>query len=111
MTSQTRCFIELSDLVGMQLECRKCGISLLASGDSLASLSSQHDVTMSKCPTCNHPWTVPNTYPTQMGFDTEVKKLLRDMEMVRSIEDKLGCKIRFELKGVASGDLASETKA
>jgi hypothetical protein len=103
VTSQTKHFIELSDIVGIQLECKnpKCSVSLLASGGSIETVSSQGDMTLSRCPTCNHPWTVPSSYPTQMGYDAEIKKLLRMMETIRSIEDKLGCLLRFEIKGDA----------
>jgi hypothetical protein len=100
MTSQTKRFIELSDLVGLQLECKnpKCGVSLLAGGETLLSLADQQNMTLSKCPTCETPWTVPTTYPIQMGYDTEVKKFLRMIETMRRIEDNLGCRIRFEIK-------------
>ncbi len=99
MTSHTKQFIELSDIVGLQLECKKCGISLLAGGETLtATLVESHNTTLSQCPTCNSPWTVPATIPTQMGYDTEVKKFLRLIEEIRRIEKHIGCRIRFEIK-------------
>ena len=100
MTTQTKRFIELSDIIGIQLECKnpKCRVSLLAGGETLVSLADPQNMTFSKCPTCDTPWTVPVTYPVQMGYDTEVKKFLRLMEMIRGIEEKLGCRIRFEIK-------------
>jgi hypothetical protein len=112
MTTQTKRFIELSDIIGLQLECKKCGISLLVGGETLtASLVDPHNMTLSKCPTCDTPWTVPDSYPTVMGYDTEVKKFLRMIELIRSIEEKLGCRIRFELKDDASLGRASGSKA
>ena len=99
MTTQTRHFIELSDILGIQLECKnpKCGISLLAQGETLLSLADPQNTTFSKCPTCETPWTVPDSYPIQMGYDTEIKKFLRMIEKMRNIEEQIGCRIRFEL--------------
>lgn len=113
VTTQTKRFIELSDIIGLQLECKnpKCGISLLAGGDTLTSLAGQHNETLSKCPTCDTPWTVPASYPIVMGYDTEVKKFLRMIEMMRTIEHNLGCRIRFELKDDVSLGRASDSKA
>jgi hypothetical protein len=112
MTHQTKHFIELSDIIGIQIECKSptCGISLLAGGETLTSLADAHNTTFTQCPTCNHPWTVPSTYPTQMGFDTEIKKLLRLLNQVRGFEDKLGCRLRFEVKDDISLDRASDSK-
>jgi hypothetical protein len=111
MTTQTKHFIELSDIVGIQLECRKCGISLLAGGETLISLAGKHDETLGKCPTCSNPWTIPSTYPTQMGYDTEIKNLLRLLESIRGFEDKLGCRLRFEIKETVSSARVSDSKA
>jgi hypothetical protein len=108
MTSQTKRFIEMSDIIGLQLECKKCGISLLASGQTLTTtLVDPHNMTLSQCPTCGTPWTVPASYPTQMGYDTEVKKFLRMIEAMRNIEEQIGCRIRFEIKDDAPSSSAS----
>lgn len=96
MTNQTKYFIELSDIVGIQLECKKCGISLLVGGDTLASIADPHNHTLGQCPTCRTPWTVPDLYPDR-GYDTEVKDFIRRLHKLRELEEKLGCKLRFEV--------------
>ena len=35
MTNQTRHFIEISDIIGVEFKCRKCGVSLLIEGAPL----------------------------------------------------------------------------
>jgi|GEM_PF-2050081 len=112
MTSQTKRFIELSDIVGLQLECKKCGISLLAGGATLTStLVDPNNVTLAHCPTCNYEWTVPSGFPPRMAYDTEVKKFLRMIETMRTVEESIGCRIRFEIKEDVSSAPASGSKA
>jgi hypothetical protein len=107
MTNQTKRFIELSDIIGLQLECKKCGVSLLAGGSTLtATLVDPNNVTLARCPTCNADWTVASGFP-RMAYDTEVKKFLRMIETMRSIEGNIGCRIRFEIKVEASSAPAS----
>lgn len=112
MTSQTKHFIELSDIVGIQLECKNpnCGVSLLVSGESVTSLSDRHNMTLAKCPSCGGNWTVDSgKNPVQMGFDTEIKDFLRMLERVRGFGEKLGCQLRFEIKeAVASGRVSND---
>jgi hypothetical protein len=103
MTSQTKRFIEFLDIIGIQVECKKCGISLLVSGDALTSLIDPHNSTLSICPTCANPWTIPNLYP-QRGFDTEVKDFIRKLGKMRELEEQLGCKLRFEIKDEVCGE-------
>lgn len=100
MTNQTKNFIELSDLIGIQLECKKetCGVSLLVSGAAILSLSDPNNMTLAKCPSCGAAWTVSDGYPTVVGFDTEVKKFLRMIDKLRGFEENIGCRIRFEIK-------------
>ena len=100
MTSQTKKFIEFSDIVGIQLECKyeTFGVSLLVSVDALVTLSDPNNTTLVKCPTCGGTWTVPGAHPVQMGYDTKVKEFVRMLAQMRNIEGNLGCSIRFELK-------------
>ncbi len=51
MTSQTKKFIELADLLGLRFQCNECKASLF--------LPLTKDVNASRlrsCPHCNHPW-------------------------------------------------------
>jgi hypothetical protein len=108
MTSQTKRFIEFPDIVGIQLECKKCGISLLVAGDALVTVIDPHNETLGQCPTCKHRWTALDLYP-ERGYDTEVKDFIRKLGRMRELEEKLGCKLRFEIKddGVSSSASAS----
>jgi len=42
MTTQTKKFIEIEDIVGIQIECKRCGVSLLVGGETMRSLSDAH---------------------------------------------------------------------
>ena len=98
MTSQTKKFIDLWDIVGVQLQCRKCNASLLVGGDTLRSIADAHNDALWKCPTCGNSWTIPQAYPGQMSLDTEVKKFLRMVESMQKIDEQLGFHLRFEIK-------------
>jgi hypothetical protein len=99
MTSLTKKFIEFQDVIGIQIECKKCGISLLVSGDTLRSMADQHSDALYECPTCHTGWTVKRDgAPVQMAYDTEVKKFIRMLDQMRAIEENLGCRLRFEIK-------------
>lgn len=97
MTSQTKKFIEIEDIVGIQIECNKCGLSLLVGGDTMRSVSDQHSDALYRCPSCHNGWTAPSDMPLG-SFDDEVKKFMRTLEKMRTINERLGCQIRFELK-------------
>jgi hypothetical protein len=113
MTSQTKHFVELSDIVGIQIECKHsdCGVSLLVHGESVASLADRHSTTLTKCPSCGGDWAGnQDKTPAQMGLDSEIKDFLRMVERIRSLEDKLGCQLRFEIKTNGASVHASSEK-
>jgi len=102
MTNQTKRFIELSDIIGLRLECRKCGCALLldlgpsrevATVDNLLIAANK---ILCSCPACDTPWT---TLPDgRLAFDSELKDFFRRMRQVRDIESKFGCTISLEIK-------------
>jgi hypothetical protein len=51
------------------------------------------------CPTCKHPWTLPDTYPANAAFDTHVKKFIRMLNETNKLQANLGCAMRFEIAG------------
>lgn len=105
MTTDTKKFIEFSDIVGLRLHCKnsKCGTSLLINDANIASLAEQHNLALSRCPLCGAGWTVPSrnegTYPgSNMTFDEGFKKFLRILLNMREFEKGLGCAVTFEIK-------------
>lgn len=101
MTSETKRFIGVPDIIALRLECRSCGCSLLidVSRDDgpVQNLVLKENYTLSKCPTCGHPWTT-----TQIGgasgWDSEIKDFLRKMRELKKAEEKFGCAIALEIK-------------
>jgi transposase-like protein len=110
MTTQTRKFIEIEDIIGIQIECKKCHASLLVSGDTMRSLTDQHNDALCRCPSCQNDWTA-LLGSTLSGYDDEVKKFMRTLEKMRNINERLGCEVRFELKDDAPLARASDSKA
>jgi hypothetical protein len=100
MTSQTKTFIELVDIIGLQIECKNCGVSLLINQKNLASLTDQHNSSLRACPTCASSWTQLDTYTppgTRAGFDSEIKAMVRAINQVKELQDKLGCSLTLEI--------------
>jgi hypothetical protein len=98
MTSQTRTFIEMSDIVALRLECKQCHCSLLITADTedktFSALVDKYNAVLSKCPTCGTAWT---QFNAPLGaFDHEIKEFFRAMAYLRKIEGNLGCKLPFE---------------
>jgi ribosomal protein S27E len=105
MTSQTKIFIELADIVGLRIECRKCGCSLLigveSENENIHNLLSPQNYLLAKCPTCDSEWTHFSHAAAAHGsasFDSDIKKLFRILSEVRKIESKLGCALTLEIK-------------
>jgi hypothetical protein len=100
MTSQTKTFIELSDIIGMRLECKKCGCSLLLGpdrdGETVGQVVSANNDVLAKCPACKTPWTAaPN--PTVL-WDSDIKELFRRLRDLKKMEAGFGCAIALEIK-------------
>jgi hypothetical protein len=106
MTTDTKKFIEFSDIVGLRLHCKndKCGTSLLVNDANIASLAGEHSTTLNRCPLCGSGWTVPNrndnSFPgSNTTVDDGFKKFLRILLNMREYEKNLGCVVTFEIKG------------
>lgn len=99
MTSQTKRFIEVSDIVGVRLECKKCGCALLlglSHKDAIANLLEPANKILSTCPTCGGIWaSLPNGL---LAFDTEIKDFFRRMEQIKEIESKFGFRLSLEVR-------------
>jgi hypothetical protein len=108
MTSQTKRFIEISDIVGVQFECKKCGVSVLIGGSAIPTAVDTYSEMLFECPTCKHPWTVTPGYPRHTGFDTEIKQFIRMLAEMNKLQERIGCYFRFEIKEEPVKQLASQ---
>jgi hypothetical protein len=100
MTNLTKRFIELADIIGVRLECRKCGCALLLDlgreAATVENLLGAANKILCSCPACGTPWT---TLPDgRLAFDSELKDFFRRMCQIREIESKFGCTISLEIK-------------
>jgi hypothetical protein len=100
MTSHTEQSIKLADIAGLRLQCRNedCDTSLLIGLDNenhdLSSLLATNNNVLTMCPGCGYPWMA----EVQMTLDSEIKKLVRQINDLRALEDKFGCSLTFEIK-------------
>jgi hypothetical protein len=103
MTSQTKHFIELSDIVSLQLKCRNpnCNTSLLVGLDkaegNLSSLLAIDNQVLAQCPGCGREW-MGGGPQGGMTFESEIKKMLRQMSDVKRLDQHFGCSMTFEIK-------------
>ena len=105
MTTDTKKFIEFSDIIGLRIHCKneKCGTSLLINDANMASLADQHNTALRECPVCGAGWAVPSRNEGQfpgadMSFYEGLKKFLRILLNMRDFEKNLGCSITLEVK-------------
>ena len=100
MTSETKRFIELSDIIGIRVKCRSCGCSLLidATKDDgpIGNLMLAHNSVLGICPTCSHPWTA--TQPGRATWDSDIKEFVRKMQSLKRAVGTLGCALELEIK-------------
>jgi hypothetical protein len=98
MTTQTKVFIELSDIIGLRLQCKQCGCSLLLEtareDGTINNLMAAANVVLTKCPTCANEWT--QTSREKMG-DSEAKEFFRALQTLKKIQGHYGCTLSLEL--------------
>src|SRR5580700_4119964 len=100
MTSQTKKYIEFSDIIGLRLECKKCGCALLLGLEkdppTVETFLSNSNKVLSSCPTCGATWTgLPDG---RLSFDSEIKDFFRRLRYVQNEESKFGCAVSLEIK-------------
>jgi hypothetical protein len=100
MTTQTKTFIELSDIIGLRLECKSCGCSLALGStkgrETVDSLLSMGNKTLLNCPTCGAAW-MQTLDPNRLA-DTALKELVRKLSDFKKIEHNYGCSVALEIK-------------
>lgn len=99
MTIQTKTFIELSDIIGLRLECKSCGCSLLIETEqdsgTINNLMAANNSVLTKCPTCSHEWA--QTSRERLA-DSEAKEFFRALQTLKKLESHYGCVLSLEIK-------------
>lgn len=92
MTVETRCLIELSDILGVEFQCQQCKGRFLLGADTRQTL-------LWDCPLCKEPWLLPETdeYRTIQSF----------LNTFRSIGAKMEGR-RFSLKLLVTPPVSSQ---
>lgn len=86
MTSQTKLFIEISDVLAIRLECKKCGASLIMSLAESVQLPRA-------CINCNHDWWDDVDKSAQDG----IRELLAAVKKIERAIEKQGVKFSLEI--------------
>jgi hypothetical protein len=96
MTSQTRYFIELSDLTAWRFQCKSCHASLELALDKI-----ERGV-LNVCPNCRAHWAlIPTSEYAQAGFDSYFTNFLKAvLDLKRELGEKsvLGFSMTLEIK-------------
>jgi hypothetical protein len=78
MTSETRTLIELTDILGIEFGCQKCGAKILY------PFRKQYDCLAEYCPNCNALWfiTAGVRHPTEPTTADEVKRVIASLRKI-----------------------------
>jgi hypothetical protein len=90
MTSQTKKFIELSDIVGLRFECKNKECRAILTLPLLDYSNLNHP--LQKCPNCGTGWAVLGT----AGFESYIEKFVESTK--RMAEQPFGFSFMLELK-------------
>jgi hypothetical protein len=98
MTVETKTYIGLADILGLRLQCKNCKCSLLLETESdegtINNILASHNVVLTKCPTCGHPWTEVNN---QRMCSSEIKQLFRQIRDLKKMESIFGCALSLDI--------------
>jgi len=101
MTSQTRKFIELPDIIGLRLDCKTegCGTSLSVAVDretgAFTNILAANNRILAQCPNCGSQWM---TLGPSAVFDSEVKQFIRMMNELKKSIPRFGCGVMLEIR-------------
>jgi uncharacterized Zn finger protein len=89
MTSQTKKYIELSDIIGLRFECKnaECGASLTL--PMLEDINRTHP--LQKCPNCGQVW----VQFADSTYELEFKKLVSTLRIIANAA--MGCRFTLEI--------------
>jgi hypothetical protein len=77
VTSQTKKFIELSDIVALRFSCNHCGASL-----SLSLLKDVREDRLRQCPNCYQPWA---QMPSGSSIELTIAKFVDDLKKLNDV--------------------------
>jgi hypothetical protein len=99
MTTQSKVYIEISDIVALRLQCKSCGCSLTlgteSESDAVGNLLGANNQILQTCPACRIAWNGPAM--ANSPFDSELKELFRQLRNLKTLEPKLGYRISLEI--------------
>jgi hypothetical protein len=103
MVSETRTLIEMTDIVGIEFACRKCGAKILY------PLAEHYNRLSEKCPNCYEPWFTKNVaaHSSAETAADEVKKIFATLHKVATSPEVLA-QVRLSISGVAKAKLNEE---
>lgn len=100
MTTQVKIYIEVSDIIGLRLQCKTCGCSLILETEkdsgTVNNLLAANNTLLQKCPTCHAPWT--QALNPQTIADSDIKDLFRKIRDLKKSEQGFGCSVTLEIK-------------
>ena len=88
MTSQTKYYVELSDILALRCECKRCHATV-----SLPIVRDARTNGLYNCPNCNEPWMVFQQGQSSQSIDPTVRDFMNSLtklgEVIRRTEDLL----------------------
>jgi len=97
MTSETKHFVELSDVAALRLTCRHCQAELHVTLNELPQPG-----TLSVCPNCRRPWaTVSHNPVSSHDYGKEMIEFMAMFLSIRKVTDKefgMGFSLTLEIK-------------
>lgn len=97
MTSETRTLIELTDVIGIEFECRNCKAKVLY------PFQEKYYHLSEKCPNCGEAWLLPDPHRPELVTADLVKKILAQLHMVAN-SPIVQAQVRLSVSGVAKQD-------
>lgn len=90
MTSQTKKFIEVSDILALRCECRhgKCRTSLTIPVEDVSGRE------MRLCPTCKESW----AQLLESSYESLITEFVEKLRKLKEAEKHLGCGLTLEIK-------------
>jgi len=104
MTSQTKHYVELTDIVAIRCECRRCGASV-----SLPVMENVRTEGLQCCPSCNEHWAQLNPVLPHQSIEPAIRTFIGSLttfkgvlERTSSNQSEGGFRLTLEVKGDAS---------
>lgn len=95
MTSQTKNYIELADVLAIRCECKHCGATL-----SLPLLREIRTDRLHNCPNCNEPWSQSGYGRSLRNIDAEIAQFVTAFQSLsQSLEQPNGFLLLLEVSG------------